>query len=76
MTMYLRNNRLYGTKKKEEEDLPTYLQRGHLKKETESLFRAAPNNAERTNDVKAKIYNTLVNSKCRLFSNGDKTVTS
>ena len=44
----------------------TWLRKGDLKRETESLQIAAQNNAIRTNHIKAKIDKTQQNSKCRL----------
>ena len=48
----------------------TWLRKGNFKRETESLLIAAPNNAIRTNHIKARIDKTQKNSKCRLC--GDK----
>ena len=42
------------------------MQRGNLKRETESPIISAQNNAIRTNYIKAKIDKTKYNSKCRL----------
>ena len=44
----------------------TWLRKGNFKRETESLLIAAQNNAIRTNHIKARIYKTQQNSKCRL----------
>ena len=44
----------------------TWLRKGNLKGETESLLRAAQDNAIRTNHIKARIDKTQQNSKCRL----------
>ena len=49
-----------------------WLRRGNLKRETESLFIAAQNNAIRTNKVQAKI-DYSQNSKCRLCGDRDET---
>ena len=48
----------------------TWLRKGNFKRETESLLKAAQNNAMRTNHIKARIDKTQQNSKCRLY--GDK----
>ena len=56
------------------EDL-TWLRKGNLKRETESLLQAAQNNAIRTNYVKAKIDKTQQNSKCWLCADRDETIT-
>ncbi|MUZ80509.1 hypothetical protein GLN52_23935 [Shigella flexneri] len=52
----------------------TWLRKGHLKRETESLLTTAQNNAIRTNYIKAKIDKTQENSKCRLCGQRDETV--
>ena len=44
----------------------TWLRKGNLKRETESLLIAAQDNAIRTNLIKARIDKTQQNSKCRL----------
>ena len=44
------------------------------KREPESLLRAAQNNAIRTNYSKAKINKTQQNSKCRLYSDREETM--
>ena len=44
----------------------TWLRKGNLKRETESLLIAAQDNAIRTNHIKARIDKTQQNSKCRL----------
>ena len=46
----------------------TWLRKGNLKRETESLLTAAQDNAIRTNHIKARIDKTQQNSKCRLCS--------
>ena len=48
------------------EKTKTWLRKGNLKRETESLPIAAQNNAIRTNHIKARIDKTQQNSKCRL----------
>ena len=48
----------------------TWLRKGNLKRETESLQIATQDNAIRTNHIKARIDKTQQNSKCRLC--GDK----
>ena len=50
------------------------MEKGNLKRETESLLIAAQNNAIRTNYIKAKINNMQQNSKCRLYSNKDEMI--
>ena len=52
----------------------TWLRKGNLKREKESLLKAAQNNAIRNNPIKARIDNTLQNSKCRLCSDSDKMI--
>ena len=47
------------------EKIWTWLRKGNFKRETESLQIAAPNNAVRTNYIKARIYKTQQNSKWR-----------
>ena len=51
----------------------TWLRKGTLERETESLLIAAQDNAIRTNVIKAKIDKTRQNSKCRLCSDRDET---
>ena len=70
---------LYGYFKRQIEEVAhektwTWLRKGNLKRETESLIIAAQNNAIRTNYIKAKIDKTQQNSKCRLCGNRDETV--
>ena len=43
----------------------TWLRKGNFKRETESLQRAAQDNAIRTNHIKGRIHKTQQNSKCR-----------
>ena len=45
-----------------------------IKRETESLLKAAPNNAIRTNHIKARIDKTQQNSKCTLCGDRDETI--
>ena len=49
------------------------LRKGNLKRETESLRKAAQNNTIRTNYIKVRIDNSQQNSKCRLCSDCDET---
>ena len=53
----------------------TWLRKGNLKRETKSLLIAAQENAIRTNHIKARIDKTQQNSKCRLYSDRDGTIT-
>ena len=52
----------------------TWLRKGNLKRETESLLIAAQNNAIRTNHIEARIDKTQQNSKCRLCGDWDETI--
>ena len=52
----------------------TWLRKGNLARETESLLIAAQDNAIRTNHIKARIDKTQQNSKCRLCVVRDKTI--
>ena len=52
----------------------TWLRKGNHERETESLLIAAPDNAIRTNHIKARIDKTQQNSKCRLCSDRDETI--
>ena len=52
----------------------TWLRKGNLKRETESLLITAQNNAIRTNYIKVKICHTQQNCKCRLYSDRDETI--
>ena len=52
----------------------TWLRKGNLKKETESLLIAALENAKRTTHIKARIDKTQQNSKCRLYGERDETI--
>ena len=51
----------------------TWLRKGNLKRETESLLIAAQD-AIRTNHIKAGIVKTQRNSKCRLCGDKDETI--
>ena len=51
----------------------TWLRKGNFKRETESLLKAAQNNAIRTNYIKARIDKTQQNSKYRLCGDRDET---
>ena len=53
----------------------TWLRKGNLKRETESLLIAAQDNAIRTNHIKARIDKTQQNSKCMLCGDRDETIT-
>ena len=52
----------------------TWLRKGNLKKETESLLILAQDNARRINHIKARIDKTQQNSKCRLCGDRDETI--
>ena len=52
----------------------TWLRKGNLKRETESLLIAAQDNAIRTNHIKARIDKTQQNTKCRLCGDRDETI--
>ena len=52
----------------------TWLRKGNLKRETESLLIAVQENAIRTNHIKARIDKTQQNSKCRLWGDRDETI--
>ena len=56
------------------EKIWTWLKKGNLERETESLLTTAQNNAIRTNYAKAKIDLTKQNSKHRLCDDRDKTI--
>ena len=59
----------------EEKQLYGYFKRQtRAKFHTKSILIAAPNNAIRTNYVKAKIDKTQQNSKCRLWGDRDETI--
>ena len=52
----------------------TWLRKGNVKRETESLRIAAHDNAIRTNHIKARIDKTQQNSKCTLCGDRDETI--
>ena len=52
----------------------TWLRKGNLMRETESLLIAAQDNAIRTNHIKVRIDKTQQNSKCRLYGDRDETI--
>ena len=52
----------------------TWLRKGNLKRETESLQMPSQNNAIRTNHIKARIDKTERNSKCWQCGDRDKTI--
>ena len=52
----------------------TWLRKGNLKRETESLLIAALHNAIRTHRIKARIDKTQQNSKCRLYGDRDEVI--
>ena len=52
----------------------TWLRKGNLKRETESLLIAAQENAIRTNHIKARIDKSQQNSKWRLCAERDETI--
>ena len=75
----LEGKQLYGRFKRliniiSREKTWTWLRKGNLKRETESLLIAAQDNAIRTNHMKARIDKTQQNSKCRLCGDRDKTI--
>ena len=70
---------VYGNFKGQTNKIPdaktwTWLRKGNLKKETESLPIAAQDNAIRTIYVKAKIDKIQQNSKCRSCGDRDKMI--
>ena len=52
----------------------TWLRKGKLKRETESLLIIAQNNAIRTNHIKARIDKTQQNSRCSLYGEREETI--
>ena len=52
----------------------TWLRKGNLKRETESLLIAAQDNAIRSNHIKARIDKTQQRSKCMLCGDRDETI--
>ena len=72
-------NKLYGCFKRlinniSQQKTRTWLRKGNLKREKESLLLARKNNAIRTNQIKARIDRTQQNSKCRLCGVRDETI--
>ena len=72
-------NQLYGRFKRlinniSHQKIWTWLRKGNLKRETESLLIAAQDNAIKTNHIKARIDKTQQNSKCRLCGDRDETI--
>ena len=70
---------LYGRFKRLENNIShqktwTWLRKGKLKRETESLLIAAQDNAIRINHIKARIDKTQQNSKCRLCGDRDEKI--
>ena len=75
----LEEKQLYGRFKRLMNDILhektwTWLRKGNLKRETESLLIAAQNNAIKTNQIKARIDKTQQNNKCRLCGGRDETI--
>ena len=52
----------------------TWLRKGNLTREAESLLIAAQNNAIRTNHIQARIDKTQQNSRCKLCGDRDETI--
>ena len=52
----------------------TWLRKGKLERETESLLKAAQDNAIRTNHIKARIDKRQQNSKCTLCGDRDEAI--
>ena len=52
----------------------TWLRKGNLKRETESLLIAAQKTAIKTNHIKARINKTQQSSRCRLCGDRDETI--
>ena len=70
---------LYGRFKRLKSDISqektwTWLRKGNLKRETESLLIAAQNNTISTNHIRARIDKTQQNSRCRLCGKRDETI--
>ena len=70
---------MYGRSKRLTSDIShektlTWLRKGNLKRETESILIAAQNNAILTNYIKSRIYKTQENSRCRLYDDRDKII--
>ena len=72
----MRRKQLCGYFKRQifHEQTETWLRKGNLKRETESILIATQNNAIRTNYLKAKIDKVQQNSKCRLCADKDETI--
>ena len=70
--LYGRYKRLIGNISHDE--IWTWLRKGNLKSETESLLIAAQDSAIRTNHIKVRIDKTQQNSKCRLCGDRDETI--
>ena len=69
---------LYGHFKRQTSDVShekTWLRKGNLKRDTESLLKAAQNNAIWTNYIKVRIDKTQQNSKCRLYGETKRSIT-
>ena len=56
------------------EKIWTWLRKGHLKREIESLLIATQNNTIKTNHIKVRIDKTQQNSGCRLCDERDKMI--
>ena len=70
---------LYGRFKRltsdiSDEKIWTWLRKGNLKRENESLLITAQNNAIRTNHIKARIDKTQQNSRCWLCGKRDEMI--
>ena len=52
----------------------TWLRKGNLERETESLLIAAQNNTIRTNHIKARIEKSQQNNRCRLCGDRDEII--
>ena len=52
----------------------TWLRKGNLKRETESLLKAAQDNVIITNHIKVRIDKSQQNNKCRLCGDRDETI--
>ena len=52
----------------------TWLRKGNLQRETESLLIAAQNNAIRTDNIKARISKMQQNSRCRSYGERDEMI--